>query len=265
MGWKEKLLSQVEKEILIKAVAQAITTYTMSVFKLLDSLCDEMTSMVRKFWWGQKEGRNKMAWLSWEKMCAPEKDGGLGFRDLKAFNIALLAKQGRRLQSNTRSLVHRVLKACYFPDCDFIDAELGQTPSYAWRSIMVAQDVVRDGHQWQVGDGTSIQIWRDKWLPKSSTFRVIFMPNTLPETATVSELIDEAKGEWNVDLVKHVFLPDDAHTILGIPRSSKRNRDRMIWAYTPQGTFTVNSAYKVALSLSQSKSTEGTLDATSHS
>ena len=130
---------------------------------------------------------------------------------------------------------------------------------------MVAQDVVRDGHQWQVGDGTSIQIWRDKWLPKSSTFQVIFMPNTLPETATVSELIDEAKGEWNVDLVKHVFLPDDAHTILGIPRSSKRNRDRMIWAYTPKGTFTVNSAYKVALSLSQSKSTEGTLDATSHS
>ena len=39
----------------------------------------------------------------------------------------------------------------------------------------------------------------------------------------------------------------------------------MIWAYTPKGTFTVNSAYKVALSLSQSKSTEGTLDATSHS
>ena len=102
-----------------------------------------------------------MTWLSWEKMCAPKKDGGLGFRNLKAFNIALLAKQGRRLQSNTRSLVHRVLKACYFPDCDFIDAELGQTPSYAWRSIMVAQDVVRDGHQWQVGDGTSIQIWRD--------------------------------------------------------------------------------------------------------
>ena len=237
----------------------------MSVFKLLDSLCDKMTSMVCKFWWGQKEGRNKMTWLSWEKMCAPKKDGGLGFRDLKAFNIALLAKQDRRLQSNTRSLVHRVLKACYFPDYDFIDAELGQTPSYAWRSIMVAQDVVRDGHQWQVGDGTSIQIWRGKWLPKSSTFQVIFMPNTLPETATVSELIDEAKGEWNVDLVKHVFLPDDAHTILGIPRSSKRNRDRMIWAYTPKGTFTVNSAYKVALSLSQSKSTEGTLDATSHS
>ena len=44
------MLSQAGKEILIKAVAQAIPTYTMSVFKLSDTLCDEMTSMVRAFW-----------------------------------------------------------------------------------------------------------------------------------------------------------------------------------------------------------------------
>ena len=91
-GWKEKLLSQVGKEVLIKAVAQAILTYTMSVLKLPDSLCDELAGMIRRFWWGQKEGKNKMAWLSWDKMCTPKEEGGLGFRDLKAFNLALLAK-----------------------------------------------------------------------------------------------------------------------------------------------------------------------------
>ena len=48
-GWKEKMLSKVCKEILIKAVALAILTYTMSCFKLSESLCKELTSMIKNF------------------------------------------------------------------------------------------------------------------------------------------------------------------------------------------------------------------------
>ena len=65
------------------------------------------------------DGKTKMTWLSWDKVCTL-KEGGLGFRDLKAFNLALLAKQGWRLQTNMSSLAHRVLKAHYFPDSDFL-------------------------------------------------------------------------------------------------------------------------------------------------
>jgi len=86
------MLSQVGKEILIKEVAQAIPTYIMSVFKLPDTICDDLTGMVCQFWWGQSNGKNKIAWLSWNKLCTPKQDGGLGFCDLPAFNLALLAK-----------------------------------------------------------------------------------------------------------------------------------------------------------------------------
>ena len=97
-GWKEKILSKAGKEILIKAVAQAISTYTMSCFKLLNAFCEDLTSMIRNFWWGQRKDEKKTDWLSWEKMCELKANGGMGFKKLQQFNLALLAKQGLRLK-----------------------------------------------------------------------------------------------------------------------------------------------------------------------
>ena len=80
----------------------------------------------------------------------------MGFRDLKAFNIALLAKQGWRLQNCPNSVFHRVYKAKYFPYGDFLTALLGRQPSYSWRSIMEAQKVVQLGCRWYIGNGGSV-------------------------------------------------------------------------------------------------------------
>jgi hypothetical protein len=53
--WKMKFLSQAGKEILLKAVIQAIPSYSMNVFLLPKSMCSEMTSMMQIFLWGHKE------------------------------------------------------------------------------------------------------------------------------------------------------------------------------------------------------------------
>ena len=49
----------------------------LSCFKIPDSLCEELTIMVRNFWWGQKGEEKKMAWISWEKSCIPKSQGGM--------------------------------------------------------------------------------------------------------------------------------------------------------------------------------------------
>ena len=121
-GWKGKLLSSAGQEILFKVVAQATPTYTMSFFQLPDSLCKELNSMVSGFWWGQRNKERKMVWVAWEKMCTPKAKGGMGFKDLKAFNFALLAKQGWQILSNPSSLNHKVLKAKYFAKSNFMEA-----------------------------------------------------------------------------------------------------------------------------------------------
>ena len=67
-----------------------------------------------------------------------KKVGGMGFRDLKSFNLVMLAKQGWRLLQNQESLVYQCLKARYFPRCSFLEAVDSPNSSYIWKSIMVA-------------------------------------------------------------------------------------------------------------------------------
>ena len=58
-------------------------------------------------------------------MCRAKSNGGMGFQNLQAFNLAMLAKQGWRLLSNPDSLCAKVFKARYFPNGDVLNSKLG--------------------------------------------------------------------------------------------------------------------------------------------
>jgi len=91
--YTEKHMSVAAKEILIKAVAQALPTYSMSVFKLPLGLCDDLTSTIHDFWWGAENRKRKTAWIAWEELVLKKCCGEIGFKDLRLFNQALLARQ----------------------------------------------------------------------------------------------------------------------------------------------------------------------------
>ena len=63
-SWQEKLLSKAGKEILIKAVAHSIPTYAMSCFDLTKGLCDDLSSIIGRYWWSQQDKINKIHWLT---------------------------------------------------------------------------------------------------------------------------------------------------------------------------------------------------------
>ena len=63
----------------------------------------------------------------------------------------------------------------------------------------------------------------------------------------VSTLIDPESRRWKTDLVRSLFLPFEANTILNIPLSYNLPEDKIIWIGNKRGKFTVKSAYYISL------------------
>lgn len=103
--------------------------------------------------------------MKWELLCKPKMYGGIGFKNLYNFNVAMLGKQLWKLLTNTESLVGRIFKARYFPRTYVIEAGLGHNPSFVWCSLMAAKHVIVRGSRIQVGSGQNILIGSDPWLP----------------------------------------------------------------------------------------------------
>ena len=102
---------------------------------------------------------------------------------------------------------------------------------------MAAIPVLRDRIRWCVGDGKSIKIWNDAWLPSTGTGRIISPKFALVCGEAVANLMDHDNAVWNEDLVRSLFVPFEAESILSIPISSMKPADSQIWAKTPQWLF----------------------------
>nr|XP_023877746.1 uncharacterized protein LOC111990191 [Quercus suber] len=243
-GWEEKLLSQAGREILIKAVVQAIPTYIMSCFKLLIGLCNELESLIRKFWWGQRGDRRKIHWVKWETLTQSKVVGGMGFKDLALFNDALLAKKAWRLLHNKDSLLYRVFKSKFFPNCSFMEAPDSLSGSYTWCSILKGREVLERGARWRVGNGESIKIWSDPWLPSLEHLRILSPVLDGLQEATVDCLINPTPRSWDRAALLGYFAPVETELILKIPLSPTVVQDKLIWPHVPNGVYTVRSGYR---------------------
>jgi hypothetical protein len=223
-GWLEQLLASAGKEVLIKAVAMAIPTFSMSCFKLPRGLCLAINAMLRSFWWGSKDGKRKTCWVSWETMCSPKFSGGMGFRDIELFNVAMLARQAWRILQNPEALSSRILKAVYYPQSEFLEATLGSSPSQVWRAIIEGRDAMRQGLIRRIGTGEGTHAWNQNWLPRDNMLRPIACLKSNPPMM-VSDYIDPTSATWRSELLQEWFLPMDIDVIKAIPLSTRRLSD----------------------------------------
>lgn len=167
----------------------------------------------------------------------------MGFRNLRNFNLAFLGKQGWRLATRPNSLVAKIFKARYYPNGTFFNAELGNSPSYVWRSIWEAKSVVRKGVRWCIGDGNSITVLGEPWLP-DTTDPFVRSDNQALQQEMVCNLmkVGETTG-WDEDVLKDVMNDRDRELIIQIPLSANQQSDRLVWSNEKPGIYSVKSAY----------------------
>jgi hypothetical protein len=65
----------------------------------------------------------------------------------------------------------------------------------------------------------------------------------------VNQLVSRNPNEWNMELVREIFYPEDAECILNLKLPSQTCEDFHAWHFERNGIFSVKSTYKLAYNL----------------
>ncbi|KAF7825477.1 putative protein phosphatase 2C 65 [Senna tora] len=243
-SWRNNFLSHAGREVLVKAVVNAIPAYSMSVFKFLKKSYKELDSLISNFWWGLKEDGSKVHWKAWHKLVKPKVEGGLGFKDFESFNLSLLAKQAWRMVESPNELWVQVLKGLYFPSEDFLSAKKGHKASWVWSSILEGRKLLLEGSCWKVRDGCSVSVWGDRWIPGLEGFR---LSSILPEDGIDLRVVDLIQdGSWNLSSIQEHLEPIEVKAIKAVSIPSGGGADRLVWPFSKSGKFEVKGGYRFA-------------------
>jgi hypothetical protein len=152
-GWQSRFLSFGGRLVLLKSVLTSLPVYAISFFKTPSGIISIIESIFNKFFWGGGEDNRKISWIAWSYICLRKESGGLGVRQLREFNSALLGKWCWRMLVDREGLWYRVFVARYGEEAREVGGwgqELfflveGDSEDYGWYRCHIGGLVCRDG------------------------------------------------------------------------------------------------------------------------
>lgn len=114
---------------------------------------------------------------------------------------------------------------------------------------MWGKEVIKQGTRWRIGDGKSVNIFTDPWLPRPLSFKPFTSPFQFP--SKVCDLMTPI-GAWNDDNLGQLFLPVNCEAIKSIPLGRSAMEDRTIWHFESGGMYSIRSGYKFLVNLANS-------------
>jgi hypothetical protein len=190
---KANKLNHVSRLQYIKSVLSSIPAYYMCqpFFSLRPSLILVGWS-ARRFWWAgvqEENGTNPIAFRSWNDICQPTSNGGLGIRNMELINKSLPIHYAWNIATNKNPLLTSIMKSKYFPDSSFLTARSNMPRSVFWSSVLQVKHYLHENTAMQINRGNS-SIWSTPWMDQWSTIHDnLIMPITnLPLPANISDL-----------------------------------------------------------------------------
>ncbi|KAG8480190.1 hypothetical protein CXB51_024907 [Gossypium anomalum] len=156
---------------------------------------------------------------------------------------AISGQKGWKIITQPDCLLARVMKAKYFPKGDCMSARVGSYLSYTWRSIWGARCLLKEGIGWRIGNGQSVNIWNDAWLPGVENGRVQCQQINI-RYSMVSDLIDRDAVTWKHEEIRSLFGEEQMQRIVAIPLANIGLQDALVWRGDNTGIYTAKKGYK---------------------
>jgi hypothetical protein len=245
-GWRSKTLSQAGKTTLIKTMVSALPSYAMSSFLFPDGLCKQLDRAFKIFWWGfPKDKTRNLSLKSWNSLCLPNDQGGLGFRLMKEVNLSLISKLGWKMLSNHNSLWVSLFQQKYIRYGNFLSSPL-PSGSWIWNGIKATLPIISAGACFIPHNHSSLPIWSTPWIPTSPSFtpkpRLASIPSN--HLLAISDLIHSPTLSWKQNLLHFLFDPTTTSEILKIQICS--HSDSLLWTPSTTGLFSTKSTHHLS-------------------
>ncbi|XP_074273963.1 uncharacterized protein LOC141597407 isoform X1 [Silene latifolia] len=154
-GMGARKLSYAGRVVLIRSVLSTLHSYWARIFVIPKTVIKRIESMCKGFLWHGNEQNEGPALVSWDSICQPIKQGGLGIRKLHEWNIAALGKYVWWIEQKADHLWVKWVHAVDIKGKDWKDYEPTINSSWAWWKICQVRTVLRQVLYGRNGPGGS--------------------------------------------------------------------------------------------------------------
>jgi len=236
-SWTSKKLSFAGRLQLISSVLYGLQVYWMGIFILPKKILKDIIQKFNRFLWNGKEGSSAKAKMAWKELCFPKKEGGLGLKDLDAWNKSSMLRHVWSLFACSGSIWVAWIQNYMLKGRSFWSVNIPQTCSWSWRKLLKLRSIAKNFLKHEVGDGKHIHLWIDNWHPSGALvekygYRIVYDAQSRLD-ARLETVLRNGNWCWKPARSDHLVEIQSR-----LPEVRLGVFDKPIWTISRSGSYT---------------------------